>query len=240
MNTELNEIWEAMKDTKFRKTLEELKKLEKACSDDIDAFLPAMINITVKAIHAEAGTLWFYSRLKTGKIHPKAAYGGTEIGDFSLLPGEGVAGKVIETGEPSLIQDCQADPRWSGKVDKGTGFMTKSMMCVPLKAFNGTFGCIQIINKDDGTLFDERDYEFAKSLADEISRIFSEHAETLLTGYATTKDIGNKEGMNFILNAETEEEFTQYLRHLREYRELPSLKAAAFERHCKKLWKLLH
>lgn len=61
---------------------------------------------------------------------------------FSLLPGEGIAGKVIQTGKSEIISDCQKDPRWAGKADAKTGFRTESMICVPLSLKQIVFGVI--------------------------------------------------------------------------------------------------
>ena len=56
---------------------------------------------------------------------------------------------MIQSGKSVIIQDCQADPRWAGRVDQKTGFQTKSMICVPLALEDVVFGCIQIITKTD-------------------------------------------------------------------------------------------
>ena len=172
MNFESMEIWEAMKGTKYRRTLDELNKVIHNAHGNLNDAISAALNMTCAAVHAEAGTFWFYSRFGDGLIHPRAWYGGGNLSQQYLTPGEGVAGTVIESGNPTIIADCQNDPRWAKKVDGSTGFSTKSMICVPLQSESMVFGCIQLINKTDNSLFDERDLNFTLRLAKEISNQF--------------------------------------------------------------------
>lgn len=173
MGFEALEMWDAMKTVKYRRTLSELQTVLGNAHGNPNEAISAALDMACSAIHAEVGSFWFYSRFGDGLIHWRAGYGGTDMSGHYLTLGEGIAGKVIEDGEAIMISDCQKDTRWSGKVDKASGFVTKSMMCVPLAADGLTFGCIQIMNKTDGTLFDEKDLSFEKKMAEEISRQFA-------------------------------------------------------------------
>lgn len=165
MNSEMLDMWDALKDAKYRRTLEELSSVLEEKRSDFDAAMRGVLNIVSGTMHAEAGTLWQFSR-QDGLIRPKASYGGSDLADIYLVPGEGVAGQVIKNAVPEIISDCQKDARWAGKVDLNTEFCTRSMLCVPLCGSDGAaFGCIQLINKTDGYLFDEKDMQFAMQLA---------------------------------------------------------------------------
>lgn len=174
MNLEAIEMWDAMKDVKYRRTLDQLREMIKDPKVDQTAALTAALNIVASAVHAEAGTFWLYDRFGDGLIRPQAVYGGGEISSVRLIPGEGLAGTVIETGKASIIADCQSDPRWAGRVDAKTGFCTRSMICVPLSADGMVLGCIQIINKTDGMPFDEKDLAFAEKLASAVAGVLAE------------------------------------------------------------------
>lgn len=59
----------------------------------------------------------------------------------------GIAGLVALTGEPLLIHNAHADPRFDASFDKRTGYVTRQILCVPLKGSNGeALGVIQVIN----------------------------------------------------------------------------------------------
>ena len=182
--------------------------------------MEAMLEAVAKAVCAEAGTLWFYHRFEDGRISPMAVYGGGELEGIYLLPGEGIAGQVIRSGQPVIIPDCQADPRWAGRVDEKTGFQTKTMICVPMKADGTVFGSIQIINKTDGLSFDEKDLAFAEGLADEIAQLL--WCNGLLEEYldaARQGQAGSRREPSFreVLLSGTEKEMEHRLRGMAEF-----------------------
>jgi sigma-B regulation protein RsbU (phosphoserine phosphatase) len=80
--------------------------------------------------------------------------GGVRIGK-----GQGIAGHVYETGEPLLIEDAYEDSRFNREVDRMTGYRTQSILCVPLKIKERVIGVSQVINKLDGSSFNEEDKE---------------------------------------------------------------------------------
>ena len=80
-------------------------------------------------------------------------------GRFRLKKGEGIAGHVFLTGKSVLIEDAYADPRFHVDFDRRTGYRTRSILCVPLKAKEKIIGVSQIINKLDGTPFNAEDEE---------------------------------------------------------------------------------
>lgn len=77
----------------------------------------------VTMIGAEAGTLWVLDQ-DGEEIKVVAAYGESagKILDVRLKKDEGIAGKVIMSGEPVLIRNVQEHPDWSNRVDESSGF----------------------------------------------------------------------------------------------------------------------
>eukprot|EP00931_Biecheleriopsis_adriatica_P082119 TRINITY_DN5550_c0_g1_i1.p1 TRINITY_DN5550_c0_g1~~TRINITY_DN5550_c0_g1_i1.p1 ORF type:complete len:832 (+),score=166.51 TRINITY_DN5550_c0_g1_i1:338-2497(+) len=60
----------------------------------------------------------------------------------------GVAGHVACSGDPLIIPDAYADARFNTKVDHQTGFTSRNILCVPIKARSvGIIGVAQLINK---------------------------------------------------------------------------------------------
>ncbi len=134
-------------------------------ADSLEDALRESLKKVVKVVGAEAGTIWFYNKADDGRIYPSFWIGGADLTGMSLALGEGIAGAVVETGEKTVVFDCQSDERWANRFDSETGFVTKSMLCVPLVNKYEVIGCIQIINKNDGSLYDEDDVELCESLA---------------------------------------------------------------------------
>ena len=127
--------------------------------------LRSSLEEVVRAIGAEAGSIWFYNEAGDGRIYPSFWIGTADMVGLSLAPGEGIAGSVVQSGRSEAVLDCAVDPRWAGRFDESTGFVTRSMICVPLINKYKVIGCIEIINKVDDSLYDEEDIALCENLA---------------------------------------------------------------------------
>jgi putative nucleotidyltransferase with HDIG domain len=120
----------------------------------------------VQVVDAEAGTLWV---LNKEDIKAAAAYGpsAATILNVKLKKDEGIVGKVILAGKEQLIENVANDPNWANRVDHTSGFVTKSMITVPLMAKDKVLGALQLLNKRDTAFFSERDISIALALANQ-------------------------------------------------------------------------
>ena len=75
-------VWE------ITRLLQEAESLEEA--------LRVSLGMVVRAVGAEAGTIWFYNKKGDGRIHPSFWIGGADLTGLSLAAGEGIAGAVVE------------------------------------------------------------------------------------------------------------------------------------------------
>ncbi|MBC2694313.1 MAG: sigma 54-interacting transcriptional regulator [Desulfobacteraceae bacterium] len=62
----------------------------------------------------------------------------------------GVAGWVLRENRPVLIQDTSKDDRFFKGIDLQESFVTKSMICLPLRTRKGLIGVIYALNKLEG------------------------------------------------------------------------------------------
>jgi len=86
-----------------------------------------------------------------------------------LKLGEGIAGWVIQTGKPMIVEDVHKEPIFSDRFDRETGFITRSLICIPLTIRGKTTGVIQAINKKNGNTFTQEDSELLTALAQQIA-----------------------------------------------------------------------
>ena len=91
------------------------------------------------------------------------------VGRITLKVGEGIAGTVVKTGKPMVIQDVSQEKKFTDKIDQLTGFRTKSAICVPLLLRNRPIGALQVINKKSGELFNRSDLEILFAIAQHVS-----------------------------------------------------------------------
>ncbi|KAL1465015.1 hypothetical protein WDU94_004612, partial [Cyamophila willieti] len=72
--------------------------------------------------------------------------------------GCGIVGYVAESGEPVNIPDAYLDGRFNQDIDARTGYKTRTLLCMPIKDFNGdVIGVAQVINKHNDGVFTSND-----------------------------------------------------------------------------------
>jgi phosphoserine phosphatase RsbU/P len=111
----------------------------------LDDILQAILTLIKTQLNCERATAFLNDR-RTGKLHARQMSGSKHV-EIVLEKGVGVAGYVAESGESLLINDVSSDPRFDPSTDKRTGFLTRNMLCVPLRNPGGTLmGSLQAIN----------------------------------------------------------------------------------------------
>ena len=77
--------------------------------------------------------------------------------------GQGIAGWVAREGQPLLVPDVKEDSRFYPGIDEATGFVTRSVLAVPLKVKGKVIGVIEAVNKTEGD-FGQTDVELLSSM----------------------------------------------------------------------------
>jgi signal transduction histidine kinase len=82
---------------------------------------------------------------------------------------EGIAGWVATRGVPVVVNDVKNDPRFSPLVDTRTGFLTRSVICVPLQIRGRTIGVLEALNKRSEAGFDSEDLSLMVTTANQAA-----------------------------------------------------------------------
>jgi len=91
------------------------------------------------------------------------------ISEIRLAPPDGIAGYSFHHRKIINIEDAYESPLFNKEVDKQSGYRTRSVLCMPMKnAAGDAIGVVQMINKQDGTPFDDDDIEKLKAIVEEI------------------------------------------------------------------------
>ena len=101
-----------------------------------------------------------FFRLARGK-------GGSMAREIRLSMGEGITGWVAREGKPLLVADVYQDKRFSPRMDKYTGFKTRSIIGVPMKHKGRLIGVLEVLNKRGGP-FEEEDLELLTVVGNQI------------------------------------------------------------------------
>jgi eukaryotic-like serine/threonine-protein kinase len=92
--------------------------------------------------------------------------GGREIVGVRLPPGHGLAGSVVDSGEPLAVSDCRTDPRFAARIAAGTGHVPYTMLVVPLMRHGRPIGVLSLLDRRDGGHYGPDDAERAALFAE--------------------------------------------------------------------------
>ncbi|MYM67762.1 GAF domain-containing protein [Pseudoduganella sp. FT55W] len=133
-----------------------------AAYDTLDEILNALVEVTTEELDAERGTL-FLNDAETGELFSRVAQGNIQR-EIRFLNHTGIAGHVFTTGEAVIIADAYADARFNRSIDEQTGFVTRNILCVPIKTVKGEIiGVSQTLNKRRGK-FTRNDLQLLEAL----------------------------------------------------------------------------
>src|SRR3972149_12134218 len=140
---------------------------------DIKAMLDRMMDVVIKIMDADAGTL--YRLEENGELVFEIVKGpvADRLKGERVKVCEGIAGWIAKTGMPYVAHEVVNDPFWNREFSSKVQYLPQQdMLGVPLKTKRGVIGVIEVMNKKEGKPFDKRDMAILTSLALRISTTF--------------------------------------------------------------------
>ncbi|MBR4010993.1 MAG: sensor domain-containing diguanylate cyclase, partial [Clostridiales bacterium] len=113
-------------------------------------------------VDADRASFWKWDKRKQ-ELWTMSATGVDKI----VMPdSNGLVGKSLREKRTVITNDPYSDPDFNPSIDKKTGYVTKSVLVLPVADVNGNFiGALQLINKNDGRGFSEEEDSKRLSLA---------------------------------------------------------------------------
>lgn len=139
----------------------------------LDDLLQLIMEKVAVLMEANKCTLYLLDEDR-GEIYSRIIRG-TKIEEIRLKLGQGIAGWTALTGDKVNIRNAYKDPRFYGEIDKMTGHVTKTILCLPMKNPEGKIvGVIQVLDKAGG--FDSYDEKLLESLSS-LTAVFVTNAK---------------------------------------------------------------
>ena len=115
------------------------------------------LRTTLDVLDAENGSL-LLADSETEQLVFYHSIGDKPVPQGAVIPWkEGIAGAVFHSRKPEIVTDAQHDPRHFAEIDVACGSVTRDMITIPLKKWEGDpIGVVQVMNKRHGRL-DEAD-----------------------------------------------------------------------------------
>jgi sigma-B regulation protein RsbU (phosphoserine phosphatase) len=139
-------------------------------SQNLDLLLKYILEKCMNMMNAEAASLMLV--VENGKelefkitLGPKSE----EVKPFRLPMGKGISGWVAQNSEAILIPDAYADERFDPSFDKRSGFVTKSILCVPMIYKSKVIGVVTVLNRLDSKPFSENDKDILTSFSSQAA-----------------------------------------------------------------------
>jgi signal transduction histidine kinase len=145
---------------------------------EIGELLTSVLELSTRVVDAESASLLLLDE-KTQELYFDVALGLDPAAAKIRLPlGKGIAGSVAKNRAPEIINAVRQDKRWSPSMDAQSGFITRSILAVPMLLKGRLVGVLEAINKRAGDFTDSdlRVFEaFASqaAVAIENARLFS-------------------------------------------------------------------
>jgi hypothetical protein len=136
---------------------------------DLRDVLEAVLDFCMESFAAEAASVMLLDYEKKNLRFYSAEGPAKPVLLMASFPADqGLAGAVLQTLQPEIVNDVQNDPRFFRKFDSESGFVTKNMMVIPLIAGREKIGVLEILNKIEGDFYEE-ELIFLQSIAEEIA-----------------------------------------------------------------------
>ncbi len=137
---------------------------------ELHRLLDEIMRLTAEVMNAEACSLWLIDE-GTRELVFEIAHGGEEeaLRQYRMPMDRGIAGWVATHNEPVLSNRVDRDARFNPRVDVRTGYLTRSIICVPLRTKGRVIGVLEVLNSLNDEGFSESDLSLLSTLAVEAA-----------------------------------------------------------------------
>lgn len=130
---------------------------------DVDQIAHLILETNQSFVKAENSSVMLLNQ-ENRELEIKATSGQEQHVKTALKEGVGIAGIVVQTGQPQIVNEPQAHPQFV----QPTGLI-RSLLCVPLKVQEKVLGVINVSNKLSGEMFTAADEKLLTTLASQAA-----------------------------------------------------------------------
>ncbi len=137
---------------------------------DLRELLTKIMSTATKVMRCETSTVYLVDD-QTNELYFHIVSGDPNVGaklqEIRLPMGTGLAGWCAQNNKPVIVPDTEKDPRFFKGADKKSGFVTRSMICVPMRLKDKVVGVLQVLNRTGDIPFNDHDLETLENVANQ-------------------------------------------------------------------------
>jgi putative methionine-R-sulfoxide reductase with GAF domain len=150
-------------------TLTTISKIASRINSSVSlvSLLDSIIETTKEILESEGCSLLLYNKEKDALVfHTTAGTKKDEYASLEVPRGKGIAGMVLDTLLPEIVNDAENDPRIYKKIDDKVGFRTRNLIAVPMVAQGEVQGVLEAVNSIGREEFEVIDIKILKYISD--------------------------------------------------------------------------
>jgi len=126
--------------------------------EDYRALLSSIVEVARAIFSARASSIFLLDEEADELVFEAVAGEGAETLVGQRIPSStGIAGWVLVTRQPLVLEDVAADPRHARDVAEATGYVPKGLMAVPLLHDERALGVLQVLDRESRFTLSEMD-----------------------------------------------------------------------------------
>lgn len=134
--------------------------------EDLETLLSEIMGITRDILGTEGSSLLLYDKENDQLVfNTTSGLKEESLAHLTVPRGKGIAGMVLETLKPEIVNDASSDPRVFKAIDQKVGYITRNLICVPMITQGEVQGVLEAVNSLDGRDFTESDIKIVRYLS---------------------------------------------------------------------------
>ena len=122
--------------------------------DAYRSLLQATVEVARAIFHAKAASVFLLDQEADELVFEAVAgEGAGELVGKRFPSSTGVAGWVLTTGQPLVVDDLTADTRFSREAAESTGYIPRGLMAVPLLVEERALGVLEVLDRPTDSTF---------------------------------------------------------------------------------------
>jgi GAF domain-containing protein len=138
--------------------------------EDFARLLRSIVEVARAIFRAKASSVFLFDDATDELVFAAVAGDGEQSLVGKRIPSStGIAGWVLASGTPLVLEDVQDDPRFARSVAEQTGYVPKGLMAVPLLDDERVLGVLQVLDRPAQARFSLQEMELLGLFANQAA-----------------------------------------------------------------------